>query len=101
MPTCAETFLGPACTFLQPWFVRPVLVLPLVLVLAVLFGLGKGLGLPGLFWSKNKVEQLQAGFGVALLFFETVLVLPLLPGPPSIGPNRSFPYTPPVIRPIL
>src|SRR5262252_9033866 len=101
MPTCAETFLGPACTFLEPWFVRPALVLPLLLVMAVLFGLGKGLGLPALFWSKRKVEQLQAGFGVALLFFETVLVLQLLEGPESIEPIRSFAYTAAVVGALL
>ena len=101
MPTCAETFLGPACAFLEPWLVRPILVLPLMLVMAVLFGLGKGLGLPGLFWSKNRVVQLQAGFGVALLFFETVLVLELLEGPESIGPIRSFAYTAAVLGALL
>src|SRR5215472_1989256 len=101
MPTCAGTFLSPVCTFLEPWFARPVLVLPLVLVIAVLFGLGKGLGLPGLFWSKNKVEQLQAGFGVALLFFETVLVLQLLEGLQSIEPIRSFAYTAAVVGAVL
>src|SRR5215469_1397691 len=93
MPTCAGTFLSPVCGFLEPWFVRPILVLPLLLVMGVLFGLGRGVGLPALFWNRNKPEQFLAGFGVALLFFETVLVIELLQNPPSIEAVRSFAYT--------
>jgi hypothetical protein len=67
-----------ALDFVRAWTVRPMLLLPPLLLGLILLGFGKGLGLPRLFWSVRRGEQVRAGFATGFVFYEALLVTALL-----------------------
>ena len=62
----------------RAWTVRPTLLLPPLILASILLGAGKGLGLPRLFWSVHRGEQLRAGLATGFVFYEAVLATALL-----------------------
>jgi len=66
--------------FIQLWLRHPVLVALLAVVVAILLGAGRGLGLPLLFWHERRAPQLLAGLATTLLAAEVFFVAYLLAG---------------------
>jgi hypothetical protein len=80
-----ESVLEAALAFVLAWLSVPSVLAVLALVALILFGLGRGLGLPRLFWSTSRWPQFAAGAATAALFLEVELVVYLL------GAHSGFP----------
>jgi len=72
------SFLVATLAFILAWLSVPSLLAVLALVALILFGLGRGLGLPRLFWNTDWLSQFAAGAATAALFLEVDLVVYLL-----------------------
>src|SRR5215470_11499211 len=62
---------------------QPLLVAEIGLIVAILCGCGRSVGLPLLFWHERHHPQLLAGLAATLLVFEVVFVDYLLTGAAS------------------
>jgi hypothetical protein len=70
--------LAAALAFALAWLSVPSVLVVLALVALILFGAGRGLGLPRLFWNKKQLPQFAAGAATSALFLEVDLVVYLL-----------------------
>ncbi len=80
-----QTLLTTGRAFLLAWLSLPSVLAVLALVVLILFGVGRGLGLPRLFWNTDWQRQFAAGAATAALFLEVDLVVYLL------GAHAAFP----------
>ncbi|MGZ6133830.1 MAG: hypothetical protein ACXWK9_05195, partial [Myxococcaceae bacterium] len=64
--------------FAGAWLATPVIGLPVLMLVAILLGVGRALGLPRLFWNEVPGVQASAGLAFTLVFLEAVLVNQLL-----------------------
>ncbi len=78
MWTALQNLLTASVAFLLAWLSMPSVLAVLALVGLILFGLGRGLGLPRLFWNRRRKIQFAAGAATAALFLEANLVVYLL-----------------------
>lgn len=80
-----QSILGEGLSFSLAWLSSPFTLGLVLIVGLILFGLGRGLGLPRLFWHADWLSQLGAGASTAALLLEGNLVVYLL------GAHREFP----------
>lgn len=85
MSATLQRILGEVLSFLLAWLSAPFTLALVAIVALILFGLGRGLGLPRLFWNADWLSQLAAGASTAALLLEANLVVYLL------GAHREFP----------
>src|SRR5271169_5102588 len=80
-----QSFVAGMVDGLQAWLSVPTVLAVLTAVALILFGLGRGLGLPRLFWHNEWRPQFAAGAATAALLLEGTLVVYLLEA------HRTFP----------
>ncbi len=64
--------------FAGAWLATPLVGLPVLMLIAILLGVGRALGVPRLFWNEAPGMQVSAGLAFTLVFLEAVLVNQLL-----------------------